>query len=264
MATVAHCRRMLRDRSISRRRFVLGATTLAASVPGATHAAAPRKLALVFGNGNYAEVPLDFPERDALAMARLLSRSGFRVLAATDLSVRRMRIAINDLAVALRPGDLAVFYYSGYALQFGGRNYLMPIATEAMSERAAQLGSIGLREVVEQLSPADRGGVVLLLDACRPNPYQRALGTPGLGLAAVEATPGVLYAYATLPGQIAFDGDGKHSHYTAALLEALARPGVAIEPALDSVRKTVEIATVEQQVPWYISGLKQPVVLKTR
>jgi uncharacterized caspase-like protein len=259
---MAQSKSMTTDRSISRRRVLL-AGAMAAAAPAATQAAAGRRLALVLGNGAYDGAPLNYPERDALAVAGLLRRCDFRVLAGTNLGVRRMRIAINDLAVALRPGDLAVLYFSGHALQLGGRNYLMPLHTGALSERAIQLECVALGETVQSLVPADRTGVVVILDACRPNAFQRLSGAHGLGLAPVQPAPGTLYAFATQPGQIAFDGDGKHSYYTEALLAALAPPGRTLEQALDHVRTAVETATVEQQTPWYSSALTQPVVLRT-
>jgi uncharacterized caspase-like protein len=236
---------------------------MAAAAPAATRAAEGRRLALVLGNGAYDGAPLNYPERDALAVALMLRRCGFRVLAGTNLAVRRMRIAINDLVEALRPGDLAVLYFSGHALQLGGRNYLMPLHTGTLTERAIQLECIGVADTVQSLSPADRAGVVVILDACRPNPFQRLSGAHGLGLAPVQPVPGTLYAFSTQPGQIAFDGDGKHSHYTDALLAALAAPGHTLEQALDHVRKAVVAATVEQQTPWFSSALTQAVVLKT-
>jgi uncharacterized caspase-like protein len=245
----------------TRRTLLAFAAAMALPFPARAQAERATRAALVIGNGAYPNATLRHPRSDADAMAKLLARLKFRVFLAHNLTIRRMHVAISDFAASLRPGDLVVLYYSGQAMQLDKRNYLIPVNAEVLSPRAVKLETVDLINTVEQFAPAERKGVIALVDACRINPYQRRIGVLGTGLAPLAATPGTLYAFSAQPDFGSFDGDGPNTPYAGALLDVLPQPGLTIAAALERVRAKVYADTVEQQTPWFTSALIEPVVL---
>ncbi|SHL58221.1 Caspase domain-containing protein [Bradyrhizobium lablabi] len=188
---------------------------------------ADNRVALVVGNGAYSRAPhLLNPVHDAEDVAAALKRSGFEIIIATDLDKAGMEDAIIKFARATRSADVAMFYYSGHALQFEGINYLMPVDAQ-LNDEADLRRMVRLDGVVADMQQA-KSLRILVLDSCRDNPLadqlKRSIGAArsasiGRGLAKIDSPEGMIVAYATQAGRTADDGDGRNSPYTAAFLK---------------------------------------------
>src|ERR1700751_1530064 len=193
----------------------------------ATPAFADNRVALVIGNGAYARVPhLPNPVHDAEDVAAAVKRSGFETVVATDLDKTGMDEAMIKFARAARTADVAMFYYTGHALQFGGINYLVPVDAQ-LNDEADLRRLVRVDDVIADMQPA-KNFRILVLDSCRDNPLaeqlKRSIGTArsasiGRGLAKIDSPEGMIIAYATQPGRTAEDGDGRNSPYTTAFLK---------------------------------------------
>jgi len=191
-----------------------------------TPAFADNRVALVIGNSAYARAPhLPNPVHDAEDVAAALKRSGFEIIVATDLDKTGMDEAIIRFARAARTADVAMFYYTGHALQFGGINYLVPVDAQ-LNDEADLRRMVRVDDVVADMQQA-KNLRILVLDSCRDNPLaeqlKRSVGTArstsiGRGLAKIDSPEGMIISYATQPGRTADDGDGRNSPYTAAFL----------------------------------------------
>ena len=187
---------------------------------------ADNRVALVIGNSAYARAPhLPNPVHDAEDVAAALKRSGFEIIVATDLDKAGMDEAIIRFARAARTADVAMFYYTGHALQFGGINYLVPVDAQ-LNDEADLRRMVRVDDVIADMQQA-KNLRILVLDSCRDNPLteqlKRSVGTArsasiGRGLAKIDSPEGMIIAYATQPGRTADDGDGRNSPYTAAFL----------------------------------------------
>jgi len=194
---------------------------------GVANAIAETRVALVIGNGAYQNVPrLPNPPNDANAVAAALKRSGFDTIAVTDLDERGMEDAAIRFARAARTADVALFYFSGHALQFNGVNYLAPVDMK-LADEADLRRMIRVDEIVADLQQA-KNLRILVLDSCRDNPFaeqlRQSIGTTRAlsirrGLAKMDAPQGMIMVYATQAGQTAEDGTGHYSPYTAAFLK---------------------------------------------
>lgn len=217
-------------------------------------AAKDKRIALVIGNAKYRESTLKNPVNDALAMAEALRAFGFEVIERTDVTQKEMNRAITQFGQKLSGGGVGLFYYAGHGMQVRGKNFLVPVDAAIEGEQAVRSESVDLDLVMDQLAFARVGMVIL--DACRNNPFERSFRSgAGGGLAQVDAPKGVLVAYATAPGKVAADGTGKHGLYTSELLRALEEPGRRIEDVFKQVRRNVASATGDQQIPWESSSL---------
>jgi Caspase domain len=193
----------------------------------AAPAFADNRVALVIGNGAYARVPhLNNPAHDAEDVAAALKRSGFETIVATDLDKNGMDEAIIKFARAVHTADVAIFYYTGHALQFGGVNYLVPVDAQ-LNDEADLRRMVRVDDVIADMQQA-KNLRILVLDSCRDNPLaeqlKRSIGTTrsasvGRGLAKIDSPEGMIIAYATQPGRTADDGDGRNSPYTTAFLK---------------------------------------------
>ena len=242
------------------------ATTLALAEPG-------RRVALVVGNGAYQNAPaLPNPPNDARAVAQALRDLNFEVLEATDLDQPDLRVKLNEFGQQLEGAQVGLFFYAGHGLQVDGENYLVPIDARLQKEAQVPWQTVPLRDVLSSMEAAVPTRLVLL-DACRDNPLVRQLkrgvavnrsSSIGQGLAEVHSAVGTLIAYATGPGDVAADGDDRHSPFTAALLEHIATPGLEVRQVLGRVRDQVLKATGDQQVPWDSSSLRGEFFFKAR
>lgn len=215
---------------------------------------ADKRIALVIGNAQYRESILKNPVNDAHAMAQTLRGFGFDVIERTDVTQKEMNSAITLFGQKLSGGGVGLFYYAGHGMQLRGKNFLVPIDAVIDGEQAVRSESVDLDLVMDQLANSRVGMVIL--DACRNNPFERSFRSgAGSGLAQVDAPKGVLVAYATAPGKVAADGVGKHGLYTSELLRALEEPGRRIEDVFKQVRRNVAGATNDQQIPWESSSL---------
>ncbi len=217
------------------------------------------KLALVIGNSRYATVgALPNPANDAQAMARTLEAIGFRVKLVTDARKSDFETALAEFGHSVGGSDQVVVYYAGHGVQAAGRNYLIPVDARLQEERTLRLESVDLDLVMDQI---ERAAVrVVILDACRNNPFPATSRGGVRGLAAVTAPSGSLIAYSTAPGQTASDGTSSNGLYTAALLKAIGK-SAPIESVFKEVRRTVSQESGGQQVPWESSSLTGDLVL---
>jgi len=231
------------------------------STPGlraqpAPAAGAEARLALVIGNGAYTVGPLRNPPADARLIADTLRRLGFTVIELEDAGQAAMKRAIDDFGRALPAGGVGLFYYAGHGVQVNGDNYLVPVDATLERESDVDIEGIAVGRVLARMDQAGTRVNLVILDACRNNPFARSFRSPARGLAFVDAPQGTLIAYSTAPGSIAADGDGEHGVYTAALARHLVDPGIPIERMFKLVRGDVKGATGGAQVPWESSSLE--------
>ncbi len=214
-----------------------------------------RKMALVIGNGSYREAPLKNPVNDARAITTKLRDLGFEVMLGENLGLREMTRLITRFGEKANGSAVGLFFYAGHGMQVKGRNYLLPVDAQISSEASARSESVDLEQILDQLAATGGQFSLVVLDACRNNPFERRFrGTTG-GLAQIDAPKGTLIAYATSPGRVALDGDGENSTYTSALLNALDHPGLPVEAVFKRVRGDVARSTSDQQIPWESSSL---------
>ena len=215
----------------------------------------PQRLALVVGNGAYANAPLRNPVNDARAISDVLGELGFRVIYEENADRRTLRGAIRKFGTELRDGGVGLFYFAGHGMQVDGLNYLIPIGADIQAEFEVPDYGLDAGSILRSMEAAGNALNIVILDACRNNPFARSFRSSSRGLARMDAPTGSIIAYATAPGQVAADGDGEHGVYTEQLLEAIALPGVPIEQVFKRVRVGVQQQTAGKQVPWEESSL---------
>ncbi len=224
---------------------------------------ADKRVALVIGNAAYERaVPLANPVHDAADISALLKGLGFEVIEGTDLKRSKMRETVRRFGDALEGADVGLFFYAGHGLQVAGENYLIPIDGELARERDLAFEAIKLSLVLSQMERETKTNIVFL-DACRDNPMvqtlARAMGTRstavGRGLARVESGVGTFIAFATQPGNVALDGKGRNSPFSAALIKHVGTDGVDLSGIMIAVRNDVLASTAGKQVPWEHSSL---------
>ena len=224
-----------------------------------TSALAENRIALVIGNSAYHTVTaLPNPANDARAMTDLLKSAGFEVVVAPDLTQSEMRRTIGDFAgkaAALGRDTVTLVFYAGHGLQVDGENFLVPVDARINREADVALQAMRLTDLMNALSSVPSDKRIVILDACRNNPFSEINKAGGRGLAIVDAPSGSLVSYSTAPGTEAQDGDGANSPFTTALLNVAKETGVPIEQALKRVRHLVHDATNNQQTPWESSSL---------
>jgi len=225
-------------------------------------AAAEHRVALVVGQSAYRAVPaLPNAENDGKRMAELLTNAGFDVTAAPDLSQNDMRQAISDFAAkvaASGPDTIALVFYAGHGLQIDGENYLVPVDVDPKREADIPLQAVRLNDLLNTLGALPTRMRIIMLDACRNNPFPALNQTAGHGLAIVDTragAPGSFISYSTSPGSEAEDGSGGDSPYTTAVLSVAKEPNLPIEEAFKRVRIAVSQSTDGRQIPWESSSL---------
>jgi Caspase domain len=240
------------------------AILLSAFLACSSAANAESRLALVIGESAYRAVPsLPNPANDAKAMSKLLAESGFEVTTASDLSQKEFNQTVGDFTAAIAakgPDTVALVFYAGHGLQIDGENYLVPVDVDPKREADIPLQAVRLNDILNTLNSVPTRMRILLLDACRNNPFAALNQTAGHGLALVDTktgAPGTFLSYSTSPGAEAEDGQGADSPYTAALLTAARTPGLPIEQAFKQVRVDVNKATSGRQTPWESSSLTE-------
>ncbi|CCD97752.1 caspase family protein [Bradyrhizobium sp. STM 3809] len=222
------------------------------------------RLALVIGQSAYRSVtPLPNPANDAKAMAKMLGEAGFDVTTAADLSQRDLNREVGDFAAKIAskgPDTVALVFYAGHGLQIDGENYLVPVDVDPRREADIPLQAVRLNDLLNTLNAVPSRMRILLLDACRNNPFPAINQSAGRGLALLDTksgAPGTFLSYSTSPGAEAEDGSGDNSPYTTALLQAAREPGLPIEEAFKRVRVAVNKATEGRQTPWDSSSLTE-------
>ncbi len=230
---------------------------LAALLGAASPAVAETRVALVIGNSTYAHAPrLANPRNDAELMASSLEGVGFAVTRVLDADQRTMKRAMVEFGRALRSSDaVGLFYYSGHGVQVHGENYLIPVNANIKDLSEVSFEGVNVNEFLATMERAAARINIVVLDACRNNPFASGSRGATRGLARVEAPRGTYIAYATSPGATALDGQSGNSPYTAALAQAIATPGLSIEQVFKQTRAQVQKATHEQQTPWETSSI---------
>jgi len=212
---------------------------------------ADTRVALVVGNSAYRTVSrLDNPKHDAALMAETLSGLGFTLVgggAQFDLDEAAMRRAVQEFGAKARGADVALVYYAGHGVQVRGANYLVPIDANPTREADVDFQMLDVNVVLRQLESAGTKLNLVILDACRNNPFGgRGLRDAGSGLAQMRAPEGTLISFATQPGNVALDGRDGNSPFTKALAETIRRPGLDIFKTFNQVGVTVLLSTHDQ------------------
>lgn len=215
-----------------------------------------KRVALVIGNSKYqsSDVPqLSNPVNDANSMADTLSRLGFDVTEVTDASQKQMNRAIAEFGTKLGPDSVGLFYYAGHGVQMKGKNYLVPVDADITDAASIPAETVDVEVVLAQLEGSPMS--IIILDACRNNPFKKTRSIGGGGLAQMDAPKGSFIAYATAPGQTAQDGSGANGLYTQALLKNIQTPGISLEEVFKRVRSDVSKQTQDAQIPWESTSL---------
>jgi TPR repeat protein len=216
------------------------------------------RVALVIGNGRYQYLDqLPNPANDARAVAAELWGLGFEVIEVIDADLGQTLAAMTTFAGRLRPGMEALFYYAGHAVQRNGANFLLPVSARIARNGDLVTQAIEAGSVVRIMDQAGARLNIVILDACRNNPFPGGVAEGSSGLAEMRGEGAeMLVGYATAPGAVASDGDGPHSPYTAALLKYLEQPGLEVGTLFRRVRAEVRLATGGEQIPWLSSSLE--------
>jgi hypothetical protein len=217
-----------------------------------------RRLALVIGNGKYINaMELANPVNDARAMKEALQKLGFDVYEYEDIDQAQMKMAIDNFGAKLKQYSVGLFFYAGHGIQSKGSNYLIPVNANLQSEQQVEYDCVQADRVLGQMEAAGSKINIVILDACRNNPFQRSWSRAvnGTGLAFMNAPTGSLIAYSTSPGRTASDGSGSNGLYTSALLENIKTPGINILQMFQNIRRTVSEKSEKQQIPWESTSL---------
>lgn len=220
-----------------------------------TNGQAQKRVALVIGNAVYQGAPaLRNPVNDARAMSNALNGLGFEVIEVTDATQKEMNRAITTFGSKLNADTAALFFYAGHGLQVKGKNYIVPVDAQIDSESAVSTEAVSIDAVLDQLNVSPVS--IVILDACRNNPFERSFRKMGDGgLAQMDAPKGSFIAYATAPGKTAADGVGKNGLFTQELLKQINTPGLTLESVFKRVRSNVASQSGDAQMPWDSSSM---------
>ena len=233
-------------------RFVLRVTALWMCVGIGllnTEAEASSKVALVIGNAAYSDNPLKNPTNDARAISKRLKDYGFEIIYKEDVKVKEIGRVLREFKQKIAPGGTALVFYAGHGLQIKGVNYLPAVDADMLSEEDVPYQSFSLDQILGLMTDAKVKTNIVMLDACRNNPFVRQFRSAGSGLASVSAPTGTLISYATRPGSVAADGEGENGLYTEVLLKAMS-DSMPIEQVLKKVVVGVRDRSQGRQEPW--------------
>lgn len=233
-------------------RILLGLLLLASGIQSANAG----RVALVVGNGSYQDRPLRNPGNDAALMQRTLSRLGFEVVVLRDADRKAMLVALREFEAKAKDADVALFYFAGHGVQVGGVNYLIPVRAQIRAESDVSDEAIDAGTVLRRIEDARAKVGLVILDACRDNPYAGATRSATRGLARMSVPTGSILAYSTAPGTTAIDGDGANGIYTQQLARFLAEPGIELRDVFDRTAMEVERITQGKQRPREEVGLR--------
>ncbi len=222
-----------------------------------------QRVALVIGNASYKDAPLTNPVNDARAISAALQESGFTVILRENTDQRGMLAALREFGDKLRGGDpkngtspVGLFYYAGHGMQIKGRNYLIPVGANVEREDEVAYSAVDAQAVLDKMEAAGNAANIMILDACRNNPFTRSARSGQAGLAQMDAPVGTLVAFATSPGTVASDGAGANGLYTQHLLTAMRQNGSKVEDVFKQVRANVRRDSQGKQVPWEATSME--------
>ncbi len=220
------------------------------------------RFALVIGNSDYEGVPLRNPVNDANDIASTLQELDFKVTKKTNLTRQELIETANNFENSITSNDEVLFYFSGHGVQVDGTNYLIPIDANITKERDIEFEAVSLNRIMSCLEKSRLN--IIILDACRDNPYKGSRST-NKGLAIISSkTDGTFIAYSTAPGNVAIDGTGRNSPYTKNLISKIKIPNLKIEDVFKEVRKAVKKETNNKQIPWDSSSLTDDFIFLTQ
>ncbi len=216
------------------------------------------RVALVIGNAAYVHADqLRNPINDAREMARVLRAAGFEVIIRENASRRVLTEALGEFAGKITPGGVGLFYFAGHGFQVRGSNYLVPVDAALNTEYDVKYETLDINDVLSRLDEARARLSLVILDACRDNPFSRRFrSSANRGLAQIDAPRGTVIAYATAPGETAADGDGANGVYTGELLKAIAEPGLKLEDVFKRTIDGVARVSGNKQTPWMSSSFR--------
>ena len=220
---------------------------------------AENRLALLIGNSKYIHGgSLNNSVTDVRAMKNALESLGFTVMKYENCTQKTMKRAMDNFGIKLKGQDVGLFFYSGHGVQVNGHNYLIPTNAKLHNENDTEYDCVRADRVLAKMENAGTKTSIVILDACRDNPFERSWrkGTKGTGLAFMNAPSGSLIAYSTAPGKTALDGRGKNSPYTFALLQHIRTPNITVLEMFQGVRSTVMVRTGGKQTPWESTSLR--------
>jgi len=228
------------------------ATTTKKPASGMAH---EHRIALIIGNGRYKSSPLLNPVNDARAMSEALQFMGFHVTLLENATIRQMSDAARDFGDTLQKGGVGLFFYAGHGMQIKGRNYLIPIGADIQREDEVAFNAFDAGLLLGKMEVARSRVNIVILDACRNNPFSRSFRSSSQGLAQMDAPIGSYLSFATAPAKVASDGNDGNGLYTQHLLKAMRTPGLKIEEVFKRVRVKVMADSDGQQIPWDNSSL---------
>ena len=218
--------------------------------------AEPARVALVIGNAAYREGALKNPVNDARDMKKALEQAGFSVTLVENADLKQMKEAVRGFGHKLNADSIGLFYFSGHGVRNDdGQNYLLPVGNPIQSDAELEYEAMNGSFVLDVMRKSGSKTNLVFLDACRNNPLKYASGrSMTRGLATMDKRGGILISYATEPGQVAQDGNGRNSPYTAGLIKWMREP-LTLESMLKRVANEVAAATGNKQTPWYDTSL---------
>ncbi|HEX4945654.1 MAG TPA: SUMF1/EgtB/PvdO family nonheme iron enzyme [Blastocatellia bacterium] len=217
-----------------------------------------RRVALIIGNSAYTQGALANPVNDARDIAAALRQANFEVLFGENQNRRQMRELIRQFGDRIRQGGVGLFYFAGHGVQVNSTNFLIPVGAEITEEHEIEDESIRVDFVLGQMEEARNKLNIVILDACRDNPFARSFRTAGeRGLAVTRSAPtGTLIAYATAAGSVASDGVGRNGLFTQELLANLKTPGLTLETVFRRTRTSVRTKSNGRQVPYEYTSVE--------
>lgn len=223
-----------------------------------TVAAAEARTALVIGNSSYQNAPvLTNPVNDARDVSTALKELGFDVITGENLNADQMKAMVLDFGERLKKRKgVGLFFYAGHGVQINGRNYLIPVEAKALREQTIEFESLDVNRVLGEMDAAGSRLNMVILDACRNNPFERSWRSADQGLAEIRAPRGTLVAYATAPGKVAFDGNGRNGAFTSELLKLIRQPNMLVEVLFKRVGERVSAVSKGEQEPYLSSSLR--------
>jgi Caspase domain len=216
---------------------------------------AQKRIALVIGNSTYISKPLKNPVNDADDMTAFLKGAGFKVIEIKNADIFQLRSSIKNFEENLSAYDVGLIYYSGHGIEFKGSNYLIPVDAQLRNEQDIPRQGYDISSILAKMSKANKKTTIFILDACRNNPVFSQYRSAADGLTQMAAPSGAIIAFSAAPGQVASDGNGRNSPYTAALLTKARVPNKKIEDILKETSQKVSDDTGGRQIPWYNSSL---------
>src|SRR6266516_3514955 len=234
--------------------FVLSVTPI---VPSA--AAGADRFALVIGNAKYpdAEAPLKEPINDARDIADELKRDGFNVEVGENLTGDAMRRAFDKLYGRIKPGSVALIFFSGFGIQSGRQSYMIPVDAQIWTEPDVRRDGFSLESVLGEINGRGAGVKIALIDASRRNPFERRFRSFSAGLAPVIAPNGTLVMYSAALSSVVSDNGRDHSLFVKELLKEIRVPDLMAEETLNRTRLGVRSGVRSEQVPWISSSLAE-------